>query len=179
MGLFIRKVYSWGGNKYGKLGIGNNEVAWQFIPSKLKLTEIKSIQCGANHSLALNQKGEVFSWGSGESGELGNNSTSNSSSPVQVVFRKLSQKIVKIAAGAAHSLFLTSKKHMLSCGDNQYFQTGIKSDAESPHILIPTEIPDLSNIKKIACGDTHSLCLTESGNVFAWGYSLLNDFRLS
>ena len=43
------------------------------IPTLIsKLEGIVKVKCGTNHCLALNKNGEVFSWGSGKTGELGN-----------------------------------------------------------------------------------------------------------
>ena len=42
------------------------------------------VATGASHTIALKYDGTVWTWGNNTNGQLGNNSTENSSSPVQV-----------------------------------------------------------------------------------------------
>lgn len=162
-------MFSWGCNKYGKLGVGSDTLTCTFIPIKVKLPSVKSIRCGQNHSLALTFEGEVFGWGSGETGELGNGLADNCNHPTKTVFPISVSRIVRIAAGAAHSVFLTAAQRLLSCGDNQYSQTGLSIKLFGRHVLLPTVVPGLEGVTQIECGDTHSIALNQSGVVLSWG----------
>ena len=48
------------------------------------INNVKSIATGYSHSLALLENGQVYSWGLGTSGQLGNGTESNSTQPVKV-----------------------------------------------------------------------------------------------
>lgn len=65
------KLFAWGWNKFGQVGVGNNED--QSSPQLLKtLTEaIAQVACGWRHTVAVSELGNVFSWGRGTSGQLG------------------------------------------------------------------------------------------------------------
>ena len=83
-------VWAWGYGFNGRLG--NNSIATTAIPVQVVghggigvLTGVTGIAAGQGHSLALRTDGTVWAWGHGGNGGLGNNSTINSSVPVQVV----------------------------------------------------------------------------------------------
>ncbi|MBI5186838.1 MAG: hypothetical protein HZA01_14090 [Nitrospinae bacterium] len=54
-------------------------------PGAAKASEITAIAAGSYHSLAVKQDGTVWAWGDNSRGQLGDGSTENKSSPVQVV----------------------------------------------------------------------------------------------
>lgn len=67
-------VYSWGDGSKGKLGHGSMDpVEWpRMIDQQHFLTQrVVKVAVGGLHSLALTEKGLVFSWGCGSDGRLG------------------------------------------------------------------------------------------------------------
>ncbi|HEU5004348.1 MAG TPA: RHS repeat-associated core domain-containing protein, partial [Actinomycetota bacterium] len=97
------------------------------------------------------------------SGQLGNNSQTNSSVPVQV---QGLTGVTAIAAGDDHSLGLKSDGTMWAWGDNEAGALGNNSTANS---LVPIQVPGMSNVIAIAGGDTHTVALKSDGTVWAWG----------
>ncbi|CAL9173745.1 unnamed protein product [Musa hybrid cultivar] len=66
------RLYGWGWNKFGQVGIGDNDD--HCSPVQVNFPEeqkVKQISCGWRHTLALTERGNVFSWGRGTSGQLG------------------------------------------------------------------------------------------------------------
>lgn len=66
------ELYGWGWNKFGQLGIGDNTDHC----SPLKVTfpdeeKVVQVSCGWRHTLAFTERGNLFSWGRGTSGQLG------------------------------------------------------------------------------------------------------------
>ena len=83
-------VYAWGYGGYGQLGnnsTSNSSTAVQVqgVGGSGVLSNVMAISAGSYHSLALTSAGAVFAWGYNGFGQLGNNSVSNSSTPVQVL----------------------------------------------------------------------------------------------
>ncbi|MGO8669784.1 MAG: fibronectin type III domain-containing protein [Capsulimonadaceae bacterium] len=167
-------VWAWGENSTGQLGNGstsNSDVSVQ-VSQSTGLTNATSIAAGGYHSLAIQQGGAVWAWGDNFWGELGNNSTTNSSVPVPVTGLT---GITAIAGGGYHSLALQSDGSVWAWGFNAYGQVGLP--ALSPiESTVPVEIAGLTGITAIAGGGDHSLALRADGTVWAWGYN--NDGQL-
>ncbi|XP_060815883.1 uncharacterized protein LOC132907131 [Bombus pascuorum] len=79
------KVYGWGCNDVGQLGIGN--YVNQVDPCKVTMligVVIEKIVCGYAHVLALSNKGALYVWGGNNYGQLGLGMKTNICSPVQL-----------------------------------------------------------------------------------------------
>uniref|UniRef100_A0A665UZ49 BTB domain-containing protein n=1 Tax=Echeneis naucrates TaxID=173247 RepID=A0A665UZ49_ECHNA len=91
------KVYGWGYNGNGQLGLGNN--GNQLTPCRLAALQglcVQQIVSGYAHSLALTDEGLLYAWGANTYGQLGTGHKSNQLSPVQIMTEK--ERIVEIAA---------------------------------------------------------------------------------
>lgn len=77
------KVYSWGDNYYGQLGLGNCFVAKVFEPHQVKINEVKKIFAYKNNSFAIDVFNKLWVWGKSEF--LGTNFKGNAFKPMQVL----------------------------------------------------------------------------------------------
>ncbi|KAJ8476942.1 hypothetical protein OPV22_020669 [Ensete ventricosum] len=79
------RLYGWGWNKFGQLGVGDNDD--HCSPVQVKLPEeqkVQQISCGWRHTLALTERGNVFSWGRGTSGQLGHGDILDRNTPKMI-----------------------------------------------------------------------------------------------
>eukprot|EP01037_Dinobryon_pediforme_P025329 gene25329-27437_t len=153
------KVYSWGNGGNGRLGLGDlSDRTEASLVTELSGEVITAVQCGASHSLALTDKGKVFSWGKNTQGQCGHASNEDVLRP-QVIKKlfDLHHVVVQLAAGWEHSLALTLEGKLFSWG------SGYK---DSRRGVIP---PVLVKIIKISCGWDHCLALDSAGKVLSWG----------
>jgi alpha-tubulin suppressor-like RCC1 family protein len=125
--------------------------------------EAVQIAAGYSHSLALKEDGSVWAWGRNDYGQLGDGTTTNKSSLVQV--SGLSQ-VTRIAAGDYHSLALKEDGSVWAWGRNSEGQLG---DGTTTNKSSPVQVSGLSQVTRIAAGYYHSLALKEDGSVWAWG----------
>ncbi|XP_010249566.1 PREDICTED: guanine nucleotide exchange factor SRM1 isoform X2 [Nelumbo nucifera] len=104
----------------------------------------------------------------------------------------LSQKIVAVAAGEAHTLALTGDGSVYSCGRGTFGRLGTGKETDE---LLPVRVDfDLSNKKRafhekpeqekpkfvdIAAGAYHSLALEDDGSVWCWGYNVYGQLGLT
>nr|XP_054754619.1 LOW QUALITY PROTEIN: E3 ubiquitin-protein ligase MYCBP2-like [Lytechinus pictus] len=79
-------------------------------------TPIKQIACGLHHSVVLLENGEVFSFGLGNHGQLGQRDSANRSSPVKMT---IDEKVTQIGAGSSHTVLLTETGRVFTCGSFQ------------------------------------------------------------
>jgi len=117
---------------------------------------------------AAQTAGEVLAWGDDEFGQLGTGSSGGTSGvPVQSLLPP-GVTVTAVAAGDGHSLAVTSAGGVLAWGDNVSGQlgTGDNQNSSSPVFV---QIPPGTFITAIAAGDEHSLALTSTGTLLAWG----------
>lgn len=159
-------VYGVGRNKHGSLGLGHeNSVSKPAELVSLRGKQIVSIVCGYAHVLALTGKGEVYSWGYNHKGQLGHWNSERTSSPTLVA-----EHMVMIACGGWHSLALDTFGQVFACGSNHYGQLGI-DDTNVSSVWMSGKVAGLcgQRVKLIECGESHSMAITTTGQLYAWG----------
>jgi len=99
-------AWAWGNNCFGRLG--DNTTSSKSSPVSVVggFTDWCQVSTGSYHALGVRQNGTAWAWGSNAPGILGDNTTTNKSSPVSVVggFTNWSQ----VSAGNNHSLAIRS-----------------------------------------------------------------------
>lgn len=66
------ELFTWGNGADGQLGHGSCESEW--VPRQVeffKSISLASVKCGARHTVAVTRMGIVYTWGSGQEGQLG------------------------------------------------------------------------------------------------------------
>jgi alpha-tubulin suppressor-like RCC1 family protein len=71
-----KKVYAWGKNKYGQLGLGhttNESTPCSILPlsDPFLHKHVRALAAGKSHSAVVVEDGDVFTWGRGWDGQLG------------------------------------------------------------------------------------------------------------
>jgi uncharacterized protein (TIGR02145 family) len=168
------KVYCWGWNPYGQLG--NNSTTDSLVPVAVDTSgvlngkTVTQIAAGSNRTCAL-AEGQVYCWGHGSNGQLGNNSTVDKKVPVAVdTSGVLSGKTVtQISTGNTHTCALADGK-AYCWGYNGNGQLGNNSTTES---LVPVAV-DTSGvligktITQIVAGSNY-ICVVAEGKGYCWG----------
>lgn len=117
------KVYSWGSNLYGELGLGApmNNSGHPYPTENLLLSDIKQIKAEQEFTLTLKNDGTLMAFGRNDSGQLGNNSTTNSNVPVNVMSIA---GIEQCIAGGTFSFAVENMGTVWSWGANSDGQLG-------------------------------------------------------
>ncbi|KAE8295842.1 E3 ISG15--protein ligase HERC5 [Larimichthys crocea] len=103
-------VFSWGRNDCGQLGVGDRKD--RHTPTSVCSLNMKKsvhVSCGEEHTAVLTKTGVVFTFGSGQHGQLGHNSFSDELRP-RLVAELWGAKVSKIACGRHHTVVLTDKR---------------------------------------------------------------------
>ncbi|WP_253908854.1 RCC1 domain-containing protein [Corallococcus exiguus] len=124
---------------------------------------------GALHTLALKQDGTVWAWGYNVYGQIGDGTTTNRSTPVQVAGLT---SVTALASGAYHTLALKQDGTVWAWGHNSYGQLG---DGTTTDRIAPVQVAGLTSVAALAGDGHHSLALKQDGTVWAWGYNLFGQ----
>lgn len=173
-------VFTWGNNDCGQLARGDTvsvdqPVYIEDFGTPLAGKSIVAVAAGDQHTLALSADGRVFAWGMNANGQLGNGAGgpgAYSTVPVEASGVLSGKHIVAIAAGAWHSLALSS--------DGQLYVWGSNAGSTS---TVPVEVPSgalfSSTVVAISAGGAHNLALTAEGRLFAWGTGSSGELGIS
>jgi alpha-tubulin suppressor-like RCC1 family protein len=88
---------------------------------------------------------------------------------------KLSQSAISISSGYHHSGIVTLAGELFMCGSTLHGKLGLQNlnlMQVTRFNQIPQEVLGSSKIVQVACGDYHTMCLTQNGQVYAWGGTL-------
>ncbi|KAH3732662.1 ADPribosylation factor subfamily protein [Pelomyxa schiedti] len=149
-----------GQNEMGQLGVGDSKERFEFVPCNFEPEiHISFVAAGGKHSLAVADNGQLYSWGSGIQGQL-------------VVSYFNGMRVTRVACGDKHSLVATDTGSLFAFGENKKGQLGtgdnINSNLPKPVLSLKSE-----RISQIAAGgaygSAHSLALSETRILFAWG----------
>jgi alpha-tubulin suppressor-like RCC1 family protein len=158
-------VWAWGDNNDAALGTGSSS-GQETAPVQVPVpgpSNVIAVAAGWYHSLALKSDGSVWAWGFNSNGRLGDNTTTERTSPVLI---SGITNVIAIAAGINHSLALKSDGTVWSWGLNG---DGALGQGGGPELHVPTQVPGLPSIIRIAAGRSQNVVVSTDGSVWAWG----------
>lgn len=131
--------------------------------------KILDASCGSSHSgVVLSESKSVVTWGRGEDGQLGHGNAESQNTPMVVQVLE-GQDCDEIICGAEYTIAVShSKNKIWSWGWGDFGRLGHGNPLD---LFLPKQISSLSDvkIKKVACGDSHTLVVTGAGEVFSFG----------
>lgn len=160
-------VLSCGQNEVGQLGLGED------VPEKTRpavipsATNVVDISAGGMHSLYLNDKGEVYSFGCNDEGALGRD-TSEEGSEYEIAKVDLPNSVIRISTGDSHSACLLEDGRVLAWGSfrDSHGNMGLTLEGNKRS---PVEVVPKTKFVDIASGADHLAMLTTDGRVFTVG----------
>ncbi len=170
---------AWGGNQSGQLG--SNSGSSTTIPvavdnsGVLAGKTILSTKAGDGFNVALCADGSLVSWGKNYySGQLGNNRTTSSRTPVNVYTAGVlaGKTVVAVATGSEHALVLCSDGTLATWGNNSYRALGNGSTVDFSAVPVAVDQSGVlagKTVVAIAAGFDHNLVLCSDGTLAAWG----------
>jgi alpha-tubulin suppressor-like RCC1 family protein len=177
LGLALRSdgtVWAWGWNRNGVLGDGtpagfdsDSDVPVQ-VPGLSSVTQIAAGYTSAMAVRVQARRGSVlrtvWTWGGNSFGELGDGTTTDSATPVEVAGINV-PGITAISAGGGFSMVLGSDGSVWGWGVNSGGQLG---NGTTTNELRPVDLLN-GAVTGISAGQDHALALLRGGSVLAWG----------
>jgi uncharacterized repeat protein (TIGR01451 family) len=160
-------VWAWGDNTFGELGNGTTTNSLVPIQVGGGFTGAVAIAAGGDLSLAMKSGGTLWAWGNNSQGQLGNGTTTNSSTPVQV--SGLTGEVA-FGAGLNYGLALKNDGTVWAWGNNSFEGQGAVVASSTP-----VQVTGLTGEKAIAAGSYQSLALKSDGTVWALGYNIYGE----
>lgn len=147
------KVYSFGEGSKGQLGHGDLTDRWTDcgLVQPLEGVAMLQVSAGSAHSLALSEFGDVYAWGTNESGQIGTDHTNSTASIVTVptlIQAPEDVHFVSIACGSRHSIAITQHGQLWTWGWNKYGQCALP--LATVNIYRPTQVQLPPESKAIA-----------------------------
>jgi alpha-tubulin suppressor-like RCC1 family protein len=127
-----------------------------------------TIAGGDYHSCAVDG-GAVRCWGYNDSGQLGNNTMANSSSPVRV--HGLSH-VVAVTAGEYNTCAVIDSGIAKCWGDNAFHELGKSSQTKE---TTPVTVSGLTDVVALSVGYAHGCAIVADGTVRCWGQNALGE----
>ncbi|PFH31844.1 regulator of chromosome condensation (RCC1) repeat-containing protein [Besnoitia besnoiti] len=156
----------------GRLGHGDEED--RHLPTPVPALEnlnVTAIACGAHHTACVTSGGVLYTWGGAAFGKLGLGAIRGSQLLPKHVGGPLRRKTaVAVALGAQHSACITADGELFTWGQGR--RLGHEDQGESDE-CVPRRVEALAGlfVVQVVCGDAHTACIVENGNVWAWGTS--------
>ncbi|GAM25816.1 hypothetical protein SAMD00019534_089910 [Acytostelium subglobosum LB1] len=165
-------LYTWGRGDHGRLGHGDTENV--LAPKRVDALYghfITSVSLGGGHTLALTKSGQLFTWGRGESGQLGHGSFQTQQMSPKQVQAMTDQTVTYITAGGYHSIVQCVDGSVYAWGMGDYGCLGI-GNSDGGNINLPhkiTQLPKDDAIVVLSGGFQHNVALSKTGRVYSWG----------
>ena len=141
-------MFSWGVAINGELGLGGLENAHVSIPTKVPFSStarVSMVAPGGRHCLMLTDKGELYSCGSNDFGQLGRE---GSQTRFEAVGGLAQYNITTVACGANHSLAVDQWGSVFSWGSDESGQLG--HNQGNTTLRVPRLIKSLGTMKVTA-----------------------------
>ncbi len=166
-------LWCWGLNKYGEIGDGTQINRLSPVQVGALGTSVAEVAAGGYHTCARKTDGTLWCWGRNATGQLGNGTTLDSLSPVQVA--SLGSTVVEVAAGNAFTCARKADGTMWCWGSNFYGQIGNGTNVDTPS---PIQVAALGGgVVQIALGVTDdTACARKAdGTAWCWGSNFVGQ----
>ena len=162
-------LWTWGNG--GNAQLGTNAVTDKSTPVTTFAggNNWKQVSAGNLHTAAIKTDGTLWTWGSGDSGRLGNAVTTNVSTPVTTFAGGTNWK--QVSAGGFHCAAIKTDGTLWTWGDNTAGRLG---NASTTNVSTPvTTFAGGSSWKQVSSGGYHMAAIKTDGTLWTWGNGTL------
>jgi alpha-tubulin suppressor-like RCC1 family protein len=152
--------------KYSRMAFCSREfpdtARWPRLVVKYMISD--KLSTSFHHSFVLKTDGSLWAWGGNMNGEIGDGTTTDKYSQVQIGTREWKQ----VSAGYNHTLAIKTDGSLWAWGFNMLGQLGDGTSAEKHS---PIKIGTTNAWKQVSAGYNYSVAVKTDGTLWAWGYN--------
>ncbi|XP_014230032.1 ultraviolet-B receptor UVR8 [Trichogramma pretiosum] len=160
------KVFAWGDNRYGQLGVDISKFKQTTKPMEVEGLKnfgiCKEVYCAWTHSAIMNSENKVYLWGRNAYGQLGlTNMTPICTDTWTAKQVEIPHKIKEFCIGSQHNLMLCDNNQVFSWGWNEHGSCGV---GHIDDIYEPTAVPiphSHEEILHIGTGAAHCFAIVK------------------
>jgi alpha-tubulin suppressor-like RCC1 family protein len=174
------RVWSWGANSEGELGVGTRDTGW--LPAEvIGLDRVVAIAAGSGASGkgisgAVRDDGTVWMWGTNTSAQMGNGEGpmspddpgARSPRPVQV---KGVAGAKSLSIGFGHVAALLGDGTLRMWGHDGWGQIGVGTSGY--YQKKPVKVTGITNVSAVYLGGPHSFAVRSDGTLWTWGVNFM------
>ena len=164
-------LWMWGNNFSGQLGDNSRVSRSSPVQTVSAVSTWTDVSCGGELTAAIKNDGTLWTFGSNDVGQLGDNTRTSRSSPVQTVSAGSTWR--KVSCGLGHMAAIKSDGSLWLWGENGNGQLGDNTiaDRSSP---VQT-ISGGTSWSHVACGQGHTVAIKTDGTCWVWGLNSLGQ----
>jgi alpha-tubulin suppressor-like RCC1 family protein len=167
-----RTIWSWGGNWYGQLGLG--DVDSRFAPVQIGTgSDWSIISARSNHTITIKTNRTIWSWGANQNGQLGLGNINNRYTPAQIGTNSDWMMVTTNRglnygsnSNLGHVLAMKTDQTLWTWGRNDFGQLGI---GNSSNRTTPTSVSTEKDWSIIGAGTYHSFAIKTNNTLWACG----------
>ncbi|KAH7724486.1 Protein W09G3.7 a [Aphelenchoides avenae] len=173
-------LYSFGDNAHGQCGHHPDQMPTVAHGRRMTLprvdipthSPIKKVHCSLDTSFVLLENGELYSFGLGTDGQLGNSTEEIRWRPRRIDGEISGEKIVDISGSTDTIVAVSKAGDLFVWGQNEYRQLGLVTD--EPQVFVPVRFPvNLGRVVSAAATGSSCIACNEEGLVYVWGSEVL------
>jgi alpha-tubulin suppressor-like RCC1 family protein len=168
---YDKKVYCWGSNSNGQLGIGTAVINKSENPQIVltedgELSNVESIGAGDFHICALTTSKDVYCWGRNTEYQVISDLQDNIYFAKKLLF---ASNVQSLAVGQNHNCLAMNDK-AFCWGNNSFYNLGTGDNAliNQPNVVLQAPMQELLNVSSVYAGGQFSLAFSNN-NLLAWG----------
>ena len=157
-------LWTWGRGTFG--GLGSNDTTDRSTPVTTFAggTNWKQVSSGNNHTAAIKTDGTLWTWGFGNTGQLGTNDTTTRSTPVTTFAGGTDWKQV---SSGYHTAAIKTDGTLWTWGFGNFGRLGT-NDLTSRSTPVTT-FAGGTNWKQVSAGGRHTAAIKTDGTLWTWG----------
>jgi alpha-tubulin suppressor-like RCC1 family protein len=160
-------LWAWGSVNSGMLGNGESPFNLIKVNPSTSWSKISASNSADNsiHMMGIRVDGTLWGWGMNNNGQLGDNTTNNKNSPLQI---GTLSNWAQISSGNSFTMAIKTDGTLWGWGVNNNYDLG---DGTTTNKSSPVQIGTFTDWSKVSAGASYGMAIKTDGTLWGWGYN--------